>query len=121
MFYVVYGVMNSMNARYFDVDNFLICSKDIKGPWSKPVYLHSAGFDASLFHDTDGKKYVVSLEWETREGYEKPGYICMVEYSPEKKEIVGYPKIHMERRHRQRLHGSSASDKAWRLLLHHVC
>ena len=31
MFYVVYGVMNSMNARYFDVDNFLICSRDIKG------------------------------------------------------------------------------------------
>ena len=31
MFYVVYGVMNSMNARYFDVDNFLICAKDIRG------------------------------------------------------------------------------------------
>ena len=29
MFYVVYGVMNSMNARYFDVDNFLVKSKDI--------------------------------------------------------------------------------------------
>lgn len=69
MFYVVYGVMNSMNARYFDVDNFLICTKDIRGPWSEPVYLHSSGFDASLFHDTNGKKYVVSLEWETREGY----------------------------------------------------
>ena len=92
MFYVVYGVMNSMNARYFDVDNFLICAKDIRGPWSEPVYLHSSGFDASLFHDTNGKKYVVSLEWETREGYEKPGAICMVEYSPEKKEIIGYPK-----------------------------
>ena len=48
MFYVVYGVMNSMNARYFDVDNFLICFRDIKGPWSKPVYLHSSGFDASI-------------------------------------------------------------------------
>ena len=92
MFYVVYGVMNSMNARYFDVDNFLICSRDIKGPWSKPVYLHSSGFDASLFHDANGKKYIVSLEWETREGYEKPGAICMVEYSPENQEIVGYPK-----------------------------
>lgn len=92
MFYVVYGVMNSMNARYFDVDNFLIKSKDIKGPWSEPVYLHSSGFDASLFHDDDGKKYIVSLEWETREGYEKPGFICIVEYSPEKKEIIGYPK-----------------------------
>ena len=92
LFYVVYGVMNSMNARYFDVDNYLITAKDIQGPWSEPVYLHSAGFDASLFHDDDGRKWVVSLEWETREGYEKPGSICMVEYSPEKKEILGYPR-----------------------------
>ena len=92
MFYVVYGVMNSMNARYFDVDNFLVKSKDIKVPWSKPVYLHSSGFDASILHDDDGKKYIVSLEWETREGYEKPGFICIVEYDPEKEEIVGYPK-----------------------------
>lgn len=35
---------------------------------------------------------MVSLEWETREGYEKPGAICMVEYSTERKEIVRYPK-----------------------------
>ena len=85
LFYVVYGVMNSMNARYFDVDNFVITAKDIKGPWSKPVYLHSSGFDASMFHDDDGKKYVVSLEWETRAGYEKPGFISIVEYDPVKK------------------------------------
>ncbi len=91
LFYVVYGVMNSMNARYFDVDNFVITSKNIEGPWSEPVYIHSSGFDASILHD-DGRKYIVSLEWETREGYEKPGAICMVEYCPEKKEIIGYPK-----------------------------
>lgn len=92
LFYVVYGVMNSMNARYFDVDNFLVTAKDIRGPWSEPVYLHSAGFDASLFHDADGRKYVVSLDWETRENYEKPGAICLVEYDPVKKEITGYPQ-----------------------------
>lgn len=92
LFYVVYGVMNSMNARYFDVDNYLVTAKDIKGPWSEPVYIHSSGFDASILHDDNGKKYIVSLEWETREGYEKPGAICMVEYCPEKKEILGYPK-----------------------------
>ncbi|WP_077611780.1 glycoside hydrolase family 43 protein [Clostridium sp. Marseille-P2415] len=91
LFYVIYGIMNSMNARYFDVDNYLITAKDIKGPWSEPVYLHSSGFDASILHD-NGRKYVVSLEWETREGYEKPGAICMVEYDPAKKEITGYPK-----------------------------
>ena len=86
LFYVVYGVMNSMNARY------VITAKDIKGPWSEPVYLHSSGFDASMLHDDDGRKWIVSLDWETRAGYEKPGAICLVEYSPEKKEIIGYPK-----------------------------
>ncbi|HBF6217911.1 TPA: glycoside hydrolase family 43 protein [Clostridioides difficile] len=91
LFYIVYGIMNSMNARYFDVDNYLITSKDIKGEWSEPVYLHSSGFDASIFHDDDGKKWITSLDWETREGYEKPGVICLVEYCTKKKEIVGYP------------------------------
>ena len=84
--------MNSMNAGYFEVDNYLITASDIKGPWSEPVYLHSAGFDASILHDDDGRKYIVSLEWETREGYEKPGVISMSEYNPVKKEIIGYPK-----------------------------
>lgn len=92
LFYVVYGVMNSMNAGYFDIDNFVITSKNITGPWSKPVYLHSAGFDASIFHDDDGRKWIVSLEWETREGYERPGVICLAEYSPAEKRILGYPK-----------------------------
>ncbi len=92
LFYVVYGVMNSMNARYFDVDNFVITAKDLKGPWSEPVYIHSSGFDASMFHDTDGRKYVVALEWETRTNYEKPGPINIVEYDPKAKQIVGTPK-----------------------------
>lgn len=92
LFYVVYGVMNSMNARYFDIDNYVITARDLRGPWSAPVYLHSAGFDASMLHDTDGRKWVVSLEWETRPGYEKPGAICLVEYDPAAKAVVGYPK-----------------------------
>lgn len=92
LFYVVYGVMNSMNGGYFEVDNYLITSPDIKGEWSEPVYIHSAGFDASILHDDDGKKYIVSLEWDTREGYEKPGAICMVEYCPKEKKVIGYPK-----------------------------
>ena len=92
LFYVVYGNMKSMNARYFDVDNFVITSKDIKGPWGKPVYLHSAGFDASLLHDDDGRKYLVSLDWETRDGYIKPGEICIAEYNDKEKKIEAIPK-----------------------------
>ena len=92
LFYVIYGVMNSMNSRYFDVDNYLITAEEITGPWSAPVYLHSAGFDASILHDHDGRKWIVSLEWETREGYEKPGAICLVEYSPQTHSVIGYPQ-----------------------------
>ena len=91
-FYVIYGVMNSMNARYFDVDNYLIKAKDIRGPWTESVYLHSAGFDASILHDDDGRKYIVSLEWETRDGYEKPGVICVAEYDTKNKCLKEYPK-----------------------------
>ena len=92
LFYVVYGIMNSMNARYFDIENYLVTAKDLRGPWSEPVYLHSAGFDASLFHDNDGKKWLVSLEWETRDGYDKPGEICIAEYDPVQKAIKGLPR-----------------------------
>ena len=80
-----------MNARFFDIDNYLITAPDITGPWSQPIYIHSAGFDASLFHDDDGRKWISSLEWETRDGYRKPGGICLVEYDPEAKAIIGYP------------------------------
>ena len=55
LFYVVYGIMNSMNARYFDIDNYLITAPDIRGPWSEPVYLHSAGLTHQFFMTpTDG-------------------------------------------------------------------
>lgn len=92
LFYVVYGVMHSMNARYYDIDNYLITARDIRGPWSAPVYLHSAGFDASLLHDDDGRKWLVALDWETRDGYDKPGQICIAEYDPVSKAIKGRPQ-----------------------------
>ena len=92
LFYLIYGVMNSMNARYFDVNNYLITAPDLCGPWSEPVYLHSMGFDASILHDADGRKYIVSMDWETRPDHEKPGAICLVEYDPAQKRTVGIPK-----------------------------
>ena len=58
LFYVVYGVMNSMNARYFDVDNFLITAKDLKGPWSEPILslIHIS------YHSFTSNKYILSYQ-----------------------------------------------------------
>lgn len=92
LFYVLYTVMHSHNARFFDQDNFLVSSPEITGPWGAPVYLNSIGFDPSLFHDDDGRKYVVALEWEFRDGYEKPGVIALQEYDPVSQSVIGYAK-----------------------------
>ncbi len=91
-FYLTYSMMHAMNSVFFDVDNFFVTADNIEGPWSDPVYLHSAGFDASTFHDDDGRKWIVSLEWESREGYERPGAICLCEFDTETGKVIGYPK-----------------------------
>jgi xylan 1,4-beta-xylosidase len=47
-------------ASLRDFHNYLVTSPTIDGPWSDPVYLNSSGFDPSLFHDDDGRKYVLN-------------------------------------------------------------
>jgi len=92
IFIVSFTRMASMNARYFDLDNYYVESKSIMGPWSKPYYLNSVGFDPSLFIDDDGKYYVTSLQWEFRDGYEKPGTIVLQEIDIENRVSKGYAK-----------------------------
>ena len=45
-----------------DTPNYLVTADTIEGPWSEPVFLNSNGFDPSLFHDDDGRKYVVEMQ-----------------------------------------------------------
>ena len=48
-------------ASLRDTHNYLVTSPRIDGEWSDPVYLNSSGFDPSLFHDDDGRKYLVNM------------------------------------------------------------
>jgi xylan 1,4-beta-xylosidase len=89
LFHLVYSVMRNQTGEQFDVSNYLVTAPDIRGPWSEPAYLNSVGFDASLFHDDDGRKWLVTLEWDPREGYEHPGAIVLEEYDPAARSLVG--------------------------------
>lgn len=89
LFYLVFSNVYSHRTGYFDLDNFLVTSTTIDGPWSDPIYLNSGGFDASLFHDDDSRAWLVSLEWDNREAYPRPGWIILQEYSKEKRCLVG--------------------------------
>ncbi|MCL1944812.1 MAG: glycoside hydrolase family 43 protein [Firmicutes bacterium] len=67
IFYLVYSnVTLWTNSPFKDVCNYIISTTDVTGEWSNPVYINSSGFDASLFHDFDGKSYFVNMEWDFR-------------------------------------------------------
>jgi len=74
------------------MDNYVVTAPTIEGPWSEPVYLNSSGFDPSMFHDDDGRKWVVNLEWESRLDYEHPGIIVIQEYSSKEGKLIGKAK-----------------------------
>ena len=61
-FWLVYTNVLSHGGPVFDTPNYLVTAESIEGPWSDPFYLHSAGFDPSLFTDEDGSQYLVSME-----------------------------------------------------------
>lgn len=60
-FYLVYTIVYTNRPRCKDTYNFYVTAKDVRGPWSDPVVLNRSGFDPSIFHDTDGKKYLVNM------------------------------------------------------------
>jgi xylan 1,4-beta-xylosidase len=45
------------------------------------VYLNSSGFDPSLFHDDDGRKYVLNQLWDHRPGSTRFAGIVLQEYA----------------------------------------
>lgn len=90
-FYLVYSNVKTYRNYYKDVDNYLIISKSINGPWSEPIYLNSSGFDPSLFHDDDGKKYVLNLLWNHRDKEHSFDGIVLQEFDTESKCMKGKP------------------------------
>jgi len=93
LFYLCYTVVHQHEAATKDTPNFLITSPSIDGPWSDPVFINSSGFDPSLFHDDDGKKYWLNMVWDHRPE-KHPFYgIVLQEYDPKAQSLVGKSKL----------------------------
>lgn len=93
VYYLVYTVVKSVDGLYKDTHNYLVTATDICGDWSEPVYLNSEGFDPSLFHDTDGRKWLVNMTWDMRRGKTCFGGIQLREYSPAQRRLVGESRL----------------------------
>ena len=87
-FYLVYSVVQQFEDLRGNTPNFLVTTEDILGDWSEPVALGNYGFDGSLFHDADGRKWFTSMKT-----HEEPGKIfggiVVQEYDPHAKKLSG--------------------------------
>ncbi|MFV3129019.1 glycoside hydrolase family 43 protein [Niveispirillum sp. KHB5.9] len=82
-------VGGASGASLRDFHNYLVTCESIDGDWSDPVHLNSSGFDPSLFHDDDGRKYLVNMLWDHRPGRNRFAGIVCQEYSPQAQALVG--------------------------------
>ncbi|MEO3387014.1 glycoside hydrolase family 43 protein [Mesorhizobium sp. CAU 1741] len=62
-FWLVYTDVKRLDGAFKDTHNYIVTAPTIEGPWSDPVYVNSSGFDPSLFHDDDGRKWFLNMVW----------------------------------------------------------
>jgi xylan 1,4-beta-xylosidase len=91
LFWLVYSDVKAFNGCSKDVRNYLITAPDIEGPWSDPVSLNSSGFDPSLFHDQDGRKWILNQIWDGRPDRNQFAGIALQEYCPASRQLIGRP------------------------------
>lgn len=89
VFYLVYTVVKAFCCNMYDTENYLVTVEDIHGPWSEPVALNNFGFDPSLFHDDDGRKYMVSMVTDHRVPKKYAGRLVLQEFDAVRGRMTG--------------------------------
>jgi xylan 1,4-beta-xylosidase len=65
-FWLVYTDVKRLDGDFKDAHNYITTCDTIDGRWSDPWYVTSSGFDPSLFHGSDGRKWFVNMRWNHR-------------------------------------------------------
>lgn len=82
-------VGGAAGASLRDFHNYLVTCETIDGDWSDPIYLNASGFDPSLFHDEDGRKYLLNMLWDHRPDRNRFAGIVLQEYSAAEQRLIG--------------------------------
>jgi xylan 1,4-beta-xylosidase len=59
-------VDGARGASLRDFHNYWVSCDRIDGEWSDAVHLNSSGFDPALFHDDDGRSWLLNMLWDHR-------------------------------------------------------
>lgn len=98
-FWLIFTNVRSWNSGpWKDTPNYLTTADSIEGPWSDLVFLNASGFDPSMFHDDDGRHWLINMEWDYRKKFDNSisgtqfTGLLVQEYSVTKKHLIGKPK-----------------------------
>jgi len=89
LFWLVYTDVKRNHGSFKDTHNYIVTAPAIDGPWSDPVRVNSSGFDPSLFHDDDGRKWFVNMVWDHRRDPNPFGGILLQEYDAAAGKLTG--------------------------------
>jgi len=99
-FWLVCTDVKRLDGAFKDAHDFVVTATDVAGDWSEPVHVKSSGFDPTLFHDDDGRKWFLNLLWNHRASslgqsprHSPFGGIVLQEYDASAERLVGEPRI----------------------------
>ena len=82
LFHLVFSNVRNRSGAFRDAPSYVVTASSIEGPWSAPLPLPSRGFDPSLFHDEDGRDWLLSVYWDHRPGRDPFSGIVAQEFDP---------------------------------------
>ncbi|MFG2798108.1 family 43 glycosylhydrolase [Streptomyces pseudovenezuelae] len=88
-FWVVYAIVRSVGTPYFDADTYVSTATEAGGAWSAPRRIAGHGFDPALFHDGEGRLWLLNLQNDHRPGGRRFAGIVLTELDRETLTPVG--------------------------------
>lgn len=76
-----------------DFHNYMVSSDRIDGNWSDRVHLNSSGFDPALFHDDDGRSWLLNMLWDHRPGHDRFAGIVVQELDLAAGRLIGERRV----------------------------
>jgi xylan 1,4-beta-xylosidase len=98
-FWLVYTDVKRFEGNFKDAHNYIVTADSVEGRWSDPIYVNSSGFDPSLFHDDDGRKWFLNMLWDHRdpapEARRHPAFAGIVaqEWDPNTCRLIGNSRL----------------------------
>lgn len=65
-FWLIYTDVKRFDGDFKDAHNYITSCAKIDGDWAPRTFVNSSGFDPSLFHDDDGRKWFLNMRWNHR-------------------------------------------------------